>query len=92
MPYYGDIYNSILVVDFVHNPIFSHSYTPKLARALEFYATMRTGIPCQSFDSRKYACGEAVRQLLQLSACRPGESDFVGGHLSSFKHSVSDFF
>ena len=69
MPYHVDIYNSILVVDFVHNPIFSHSYTPKLAGALKFYATMRAWILCQSFNPREYSSREAPRQILQLSSC-----------------------
>ena len=91
MPYYGDIYNSIFVVDFVHNPIFAHSYTPKLAGALKFFATMRSRILCQRFNPREYASGEAARQTLQLSPCRPGEDDLEGGHLSSLKQSVPDF-
>lgn len=69
MPYHGDIYNSIPIVDLVYNPIFAHFYTPKLAGALKFFATMGSRILCQRLNPLKYASGEAAWQALQFSPC-----------------------
>jgi len=50
MPYYGDIDFFVLVVDFINNPIFAYSDTPKLAGTLQLFTTMRSWIIRKSLN------------------------------------------
>jgi hypothetical protein len=61
MPYYGDIDFFVLVVDFINNPIFAYSDTPKLAGALELFTTMGSWIISESLDLIQYASGDVYR-------------------------------
>jgi hypothetical protein len=60
MPYHKDVYSALTVIDSVDHPIFSNTYTPKLAWALEFSTPTRSWSLGKSLNSGENAFGDTA--------------------------------